>query len=190
MIRPKSYVAHTRSLHINLQFKSIHKTNVTVNFLDLPLLLWWHYGTGWALACFTICLQASRSLALSLHLFIPVFLRSVDTSSSHLIFGLPLRFVVYSFPYNIFFLELRCLVLDLPIHQNTQWLGIDIYRKATFTDTTIHLTSNHPVERNLAACRFLRQRMLVFPLTAQSKHKEWNTILFYILPRSMDFLVH
>jgi hypothetical protein len=27
----------------------------------------------------------------------------VDTSSSHLFFGLPLRLVAYSFPYNIFF---------------------------------------------------------------------------------------
>jgi len=27
----------------------------------------------------------------------------MDTSSSHLIFGLPLRLVAYSFPYNIFF---------------------------------------------------------------------------------------
>ena len=34
--------------------------------------------------------------------FIPIFLRSVDTSSSHLIFGLPLRLVVYSFPYIFF----------------------------------------------------------------------------------------
>jgi len=45
-------------------------------------------------------LQASRSLALSLHSFIPIFLRSVDTSSSHLIFGLPLRLVAYSFPFS------------------------------------------------------------------------------------------
>lgn len=85
MSRPKSHVAHTTSLHINPQFKSIHKTNVTVNFLDLL------------------------------------------------------------------------------IHQNTQRLGIDIYRKATFTDTAIHFTSNHPVEQNLAACRFLRQDACIAP---------------------------
>ena len=60
-------------------------------------LLRWRYSQGWALASFTIRLQASRSLALSLHSFIPIFLRSVDTSSSHL----PLRLVAYSFPYNI-----------------------------------------------------------------------------------------
>ena len=71
--------------------------------LCLPrLLLRWRYSPGWALASFTIRLQVSRSLALSVHSFIPIFLRSVDTSSSHLIFGLPLRLVAYSFPYNIF----------------------------------------------------------------------------------------
>jgi hypothetical protein len=57
----------------------------------LLLLLLWRYSPGWALASITIRLQASRSLALSLHSFIPVFLRSVDTSSSHIVFGLSLR---------------------------------------------------------------------------------------------------
>ena len=70
---------------------------------ELLLLLRWRYSPGWALASFTIRLQASRSFALSLHSFILIFLRSVDTSSNHLIFGLPLRLVPYSFPYNIFF---------------------------------------------------------------------------------------
>lgn len=94
MIRPKSHVVHTSCLHINLQFKSTHKVNVTVNFLDLL------------------------------------------------------------------------------IHQNTQRLDIGIYRKATFIDTAIHFTFNHPVEQNLAACTFLRERMLVLPITVQSKHTE------------------
>ena len=67
---------------------------------DLLLLRWRYSPPGWALAPFTIRLQASRSLALSLNSFIPIFLRSVDTSSSHLIFGLPLRVVACSFPYN------------------------------------------------------------------------------------------
>ena len=82
------------------------------------LLLRWRYSPGWALAYFTIRLQASRSLALSLHSFIHIFLRSVDTLSNHLIFGLPLRLVAYRFPYIFFFLELRCLpffLYDQPI---------------------------------------------------------------------------
>ena len=72
-------------------------------WIILLLLLRWRYSPGWALASFTIRLQASGSLALYLHSFIPIFLRSVDTSSSHLIFGLPLRLVAYSFPYIFFF---------------------------------------------------------------------------------------
>jgi len=60
------------------------------------------YSPGWALASFIIHLQAFQSLALSLHSFIPIFLRSMDMSSSHLIFGLPLRLVAYSFPYTFF----------------------------------------------------------------------------------------
>ena len=71
----------------------------------------WRYSPGWALASSTICLQASRFLALSLHSFTPISLRSVDTSSSHLIFGLSLRLVAYSFPY--IFLGLRCLAFFL-----------------------------------------------------------------------------
>jgi len=82
------------------------------NHFILLLLLRWRYSPGWALASFTIRLQASRSLALSLHSFIPIFLRFVDTSSSHLIFGLPLRLVAYSFPYKSF-LELWCLAFFL-----------------------------------------------------------------------------
>jgi hypothetical protein len=51
---------------------------VVVVLLLLLLLLLWRYSPGWALASITISLQASRSLALSLHSFIPIFLRSVD----------------------------------------------------------------------------------------------------------------
>ena len=68
----------------------------------------WRYSPGWALASATICLQVSRFLALSLHSFIPTFLRSMDTSSSHLVLGLPLHLVACSFPY-IFFWD--CVVL-------------------------------------------------------------------------------
>ena len=66
------------------------------------ILLRWRYSPGWALTSFTIRLQASRSLVLSLHSFIQIFLRSADMSSSHLIFALPLRLVAHSFPYIFF----------------------------------------------------------------------------------------
>jgi len=88
------------------EFLGVQRIAVDGSLLPLyeaSSLLRWRYSPEWALASFTIRLQASRSIALSLHSFIPIFLRSVDTSSSHLIFGLPLRLVEYSFPYNIFF---------------------------------------------------------------------------------------
>ena len=88
--------------------------------------LQWRYRPGWALASFTICLQASRSLALSLHSFIPSFLRSVDTSSSHLIFGLPLHLVAYSFLYNIFIgIAVSCILSIWPSHR-ILWLLINL----------------------------------------------------------------
>ena len=78
----------------------------------------WRYSPGWALATSTICLQVSRFPALSLHSFKPIFLRSMDTSSSHLIPGLPLRRVAYSFPYSIFFgISVSCILSIWPTHR-------------------------------------------------------------------------
>ena len=75
------------------------------------------YSPGWALASSTIHLQASRFLALSLHSFTLIFLRSMDTSSSHLIFGLPLRLVAYSFPYIFFGIAVSCILSIWPNHR-------------------------------------------------------------------------
>jgi len=91
----------TRSRNVGTKLPLSWNVSKEVSFTTL--LLRWRYSPGWDLASFTIRLQASRYLPLSHHSFIPIFLRSVDTSSSHLIFGLPLRLVAYSFPYNIFF---------------------------------------------------------------------------------------
>ena len=79
----------------------------------------WRYSPGWALASATICLQVSWFLALSLHSFIPIFLRSMDTSSSHPILGLPLRLIAYGFPYNIFFggISVSCILSIWPSHR-------------------------------------------------------------------------
>ena len=54
------------------------------NMTDL-LLSKLRYSPEWALASYTTRLQASRFLALSLHPLTPIFLSSMDTSSSHLI---------------------------------------------------------------------------------------------------------
>ena len=101
--RSKIQIALVYISHLAYLIFQGHQLVVNSTSILLLLLLRWRYSPGWALASFTIRLQASRSLALSLHSFIPIFLRSVDTSSRHLIFGLPLRLVAYSFPYNIFF---------------------------------------------------------------------------------------
>ena len=78
----------------------------------------WRYSPGWALASSAICLQASRFLALSLHSFTPIFLRSMVTSSNHLILGLPLRLVACSFPYSIFFaISVSCIFSIWPSHR-------------------------------------------------------------------------
>ena len=75
------------------------------------LFLRWRYSPGWALASFTIRFQVSRPLAMSLNSFISIFLRSLDTSSSHLIFGLPLHLVPNSFPYIFFFgIAVSCIL--------------------------------------------------------------------------------
>jgi len=80
---------------------------------------------GVDLASFKIRLQASLSLALSLHSFIPIFLRSVDTSSSHLIFGLPLRLVAYSFPYIYFGIAASCILSIWP-NRRILWYLINL----------------------------------------------------------------
>jgi hypothetical protein len=41
--------------------------------------------------------------------------------------------------------------LDLRIHRNDNNIQIGIYRKPTQSDTTIHFTSNHPLQHILAA---------------------------------------
>jgi hypothetical protein len=51
-----------------------------------------------------------------------------------------------------------------------------ICRKPTQMDTTIHFTSNHPLEHKLAAYRFYINRMLFTLITDQTRQKEWDTI--------------
>ena len=53
--------------------------------------------------------------------------------------------------------------LDLSIHRNNNNLQLGIYRKPTQTDTTIHFTSNDPLEHKLAAYKFYINRMLAIP---------------------------
>ena len=60
--------------------------------------------------------------------------------------------------------------LDISIYRNNNSIELNIYRKPTGTDTTIHFTSNHPHEHNT-------HRMITLPITEKSKQEEWSTIL-------------
>jgi len=104
-----------RSLHTVFQVEgtAVQAVDITIGvkiIIIIIIIIMWHYSPRWALASFTIRLQASRSLAVALHSVIPIFLKSVDTSSIHLIFGLPLRLVAYSFPYIFFGIAVSCIL--------------------------------------------------------------------------------
>jgi len=58
----------------------------------------------------------------------------------------------------------------------THGLEIEVYRKPTSTDTTIHYNSNHPTEHTLAAYRFLPNKMHQLPPTPPYTQREWNTM--------------
>ena len=66
--------------------------------------------------------------------------------------------------------------LDLKLIRLTDHIEVDIYRKPTTTDTTIHNTSNHPYEHKMAAYRYMITRMTTLPLTKTRKETEWKTI--------------
>ena len=67
--------------------------------------------------------------------------------------------------------------LNLTNTKRNTHIEIDIYRKPTTTDTTIHFTSTHPIEHKLAAYRYHITRMLSLPLKATQQQREWETIL-------------
>ena len=54
-------------------------------------------------------------------------------------------------------------------------MEIDIYRKPTTLDTTIHFTSDHAVEHKLAAYHFLINWINHLPLTSDRKKKGYYT---------------
>lgn len=62
--------------------------------------------------------------------------------------------------------------LDLSITRQHNKLTLNIYRKPT----TIHHSSNHPIEHKTAAYRFLLNRMHRLPITQELKEQEMSTI--------------
>ena len=55
-------------------------------------------------------------------------------------------------------------------------LQLGIYRIPTQTGTSIHFTSNHPLEHKLAVYNCYINRMLTTPTTEQARQQEWNII--------------
>ncbi|GFG36529.1 hypothetical protein Cfor_07442, partial [Coptotermes formosanus] len=51
-------------------------------------------------------------------------------------------------------------------------IDIKVFRKPTTTDTTIHYTSNHPLEHKLAAFRYMLNRANNLPLKPEDKQQE------------------
>jgi hypothetical protein len=62
--------------------------------------------------------------------------------------------------------------LDLFIHKHINHLCLGIYRKLTQTDTTIHVTCSHALERKLAAYIFHINRLIILPITEQAKQQD------------------
>lgn len=68
--------------------------------------------------------------------------------------------------------NMRLNHLDLTISRNNNSLSVNIYRKPTTTNHTIHNTSCHPHTHKLAAYRFMVNRMLTLPLSNNNIKKE------------------
>ena len=65
---------------------------------------------------------------------------------------------------------------DVTIHRTlTNW-RIAVYRKPTFTDTTIPYTSNHPTQHKYAAVRYLYNRLHTYNLQLDDYDTEATTI--------------
>jgi hypothetical protein len=67
--------------------------------------------------------------------------------------------------------------LDFLITRQPHSLDINIYRKATTTNTTINFLSNNPMEQKLAAYHYTINHMSSLPLTPEKQNMEWQTIL-------------
>jgi hypothetical protein len=66
--------------------------------------------------------------------------------------------------------------LDLTLTRHNTSIISSIFRKPTITDTTIHYTSNHPLEHKLAAFGSLVNSMQKLSLTQKARKQEKNTI--------------
>jgi K+ transporter len=77
--------------------------------------------------------------------------------------------------------------LVLLIGRDNNNLLMGIYRKPKQTNTTIHFTSNHPLQHILSAYNFYIQVkiMISTPITEKARQQEWDTI--YTIAKNNDF---
>jgi len=64
--------------------------------------------------------------------------------------------------------------LDLTINRHPDHNALETYRKPTNTNTTIHYTSNHPMEHKIVAYRYLINRINTVGITNINKKQELN----------------
>ena len=67
--------------------------------------------------------------------------------------------------------------LKLSFHRNDNNINIGIYKKRTCNDTSTQFCSNHPYEQKIAPFNYYINRIIMLPITEQSKQKEWKIIL-------------
>ena len=78
--------------------------------------------------------------------------------------------------------------LDLMITRAHNTLSINLYRKPTTTDLTIHYKSNHPLQHKTAAYRYMLNRLHNLPLsqiTYQRNALYFHFIFFILQPLHM-----
>jgi len=75
--------------------------------------------------------------------------------------------------------------LDLTISRKQNKLELGIYRKEMNSDTTIHNTSNHPMEQKTTVLRYYVNRLISLPLTQMEKVE--NGTIYLTWQRIMDF---
>jgi hypothetical protein len=63
------------------------------------------------------------------------------------------------------------------MHGVTIKMDLNVYRKPTYIDITIHLSSHHPYANKLAAFIYYINRMITLLVTEQNKKQEWNKVL-------------
>jgi hypothetical protein len=78
--------------------------------------------------------------------------------------------------------------LDLSMNRNTNNVALDIYRKPTYMDITIHFSYNQPHDHKIAAFKYYINRMITMPITEQAVKQEWNKII--IMARNNGFPKH